>query len=198
MSPADLSPLQWAAVAAGALVLMVAAAVGLVIWRRRRAERERLRPITSIAFDMLRDVLLPDGNEGQIHVDFLLLTAGGLLVIDLRDVPGVIFGGESMDEWALMDGATRRTFANPLTMLFDRMAAVGHLAGKDVPVDGRVVFSARASFPKGRPPRVTPVEMLGQEFPAADRAAEPSPVAAWIEAWARVRDAAVPSPVARR
>jgi len=197
MSLPELSPWQWVGVGAVVLALVLAGVLGYVSWRRRQAARERLRPLDAIAFDMLRDVLLPDGNDGHIHVDFLLLTASGMVVVDLRDVQGAIFAGESMDEWALMDGPRRRTFGNPLSMLYDRMAAVGHLAGKDVPVDGRVVFTARASFPKGRPRRVTLVEVLAQEFPAADRAASPSPVAAWQEAWSRVREAATPSPVAR-
>lgn len=198
MNLAELTPLAVAGLVAGAVLLLLAILLVYRWWRRRRAERAKLRPIEAIAYEMLRDVLLPDGNEGQIHVDFLLLTGRGVVVLDLRDVPGAIFGGESMDEWALMDGPRRRTLANPLAALFDRMAAVGQLAGKDVPVDGRIVFTSRASFPKGRPRRVTPIELLGQEFPAADRTATPSPVAAWLEAWGRVREAAVPSPVTRR
>lgn len=197
MSTPDLSPWQWAGMGAVLMVMVLAGVLGYLSWRRRRAARERLRPLEAIAFDMLRDVVLPDGNDGQIHVDFLLLTASGMLVVDLRDVQGTLFAGESLDEWALMDGPRRSTFGNPLAMLYDRMAAVGHLAGKDVPVDGRVVFTARASFPKGCPRRVTVVETLAQEFPAADRSANPTPVAAWLEAWSRVREAASPSPVAR-
>jgi len=197
MSLPDLSPWQWAGVGAVLLVLMLAGVLGYLAWRRGRAAKERLRPLEAIAFDMLRDVLLPDGNDGQIHVDFLLLTTSGMLVVDLRDVQGTLFAGESLDEWALMDGPRRSTFGNPLSMLYDRMAAVGHLAGKDVPVDGRVVFTAGASFPKGRPRRVTMLEKLAQDFPEADRSANPSPVAAWLAAWSRVREAASPSPVAR-
>lgn len=195
---AGLDTVELAAAGAGLAVLLVLAVAGILFWRRRRAEKERLRPFESIAHEMLRDVLLPDGNEGQIHVDFLLLTSAGILVVDVRDLTGVIFGGETMDDWALMDGTQRRTFANPLAALYDRMAAVGHVAGKDVPVDGRVVFTPRASFPKGRPRRVIMLENLGQEFPTAERGDESSPVSGWLEAWGRVREAAIPSPVARR
>jgi len=197
MTGPGLSPWQWAGLGAALLVVLLAVALGYLSWRRRRAARERLRPLEQIAYDMLRDILVPDGNDGHIHVDFLLLTARGMVVVDLRDVQGTIFAGETMDEWALMDGSRRATFGNPLAMLYDRMAAVGQLAGKEVPVDGRVVFTARASFPKGRPRRVTPLEALAQEFPAADRGANPSPVAAWLEAWSRIREVSSPSPVAR-
>ena len=50
---------------------------------------------------------------GNFHVDFLLLTSLGILVIDLRDVRGNIFGGDQMTEWTVMDGAQRTTFTNP-------------------------------------------------------------------------------------
>jgi hypothetical protein len=65
-------------------------------------------------------------------------------------------------------------------------------------VDGRVVFSARGSFPKGRPPRVTLLPSLAQEFAVADRTLDPSPVALWAEDWAALKAATRPSPLGRR
>jgi hypothetical protein len=191
------TPTEIALTTIAVLILLLGVVLGYRRWRRIRAERERMRTIESIGYDMIRDVLLPDGNEGQIHIDFLLLTASGFLVLDLRDVPGVIFGGEQMDEWAVMNGSVRSTFQNPLGQLYDRLAVVRQFAGK-VPVEGRIVFTARGSFPKGRPRRVVPFESLREEFPDADRAQEPSPAAAWAEEWARLRESATPSPVAPR
>jgi hypothetical protein len=179
------------------LLLLLGSLLGYRRWRRIKGERDRIRAIESICYDMIRDVLLPDGNEGQIHVDFLLLTASGFLVLDLRDIPGVIFGGEQLDEWAVMNGAVRSTFQNPLGPLYDRLAVVRQLAGK-APVEGRLVFTARGSFPRGCPRRVVFLDSLREEFPAADRGQEPSPAAAWSEEWARLREVAVPSPVVPR
>ena len=82
---------------------------------------------------MLRDVLIPDGSGGQLHIDFLLLTGRGLLVVDYRDVEGVVFGGEHMREWAVMNGSERSTFLNPLEAALrphrGREAACGRGAG---------------------------------------------------------------------
>jgi hypothetical protein len=192
-----LKPAELALIGALALASLVAAYLGYKHWRRVKAGRERLRAISAIGYDMIRDVLLPDGNEGQIHVDFLLLTASGFLVIDLRDVPGVIFAGEQLDEWAVMNGSVRSTFQNPLGQLYDRLAVVRQVAGK-VPVDGRVVFTARGSFPRGRPKRVVMLDSLSEEFPLADRTQDPSPAALWAEEWARLRELAAPSPIAPR
>jgi len=57
-------------------------------------------------------MLVPDGMAVVFHVDFLLLTTRGILVIDLRDVQGNIFGGDQMAEWTVMDGPRRFTFTN--------------------------------------------------------------------------------------
>jgi len=187
-----------AGVAVVALLLAgLAATLGYRAWRRRSARRKQLQQVAAVGYDLLQDVLVPDGNEGHMHVDFVLLTAEGLLVLDLRDVPGMIFGGETMDEWTAMDGTRRRTFPNPLHPLYDRMAAVKMAAG-EAPVEGRVVFLPTGSFPKGRPPGVTLLPALVEEFPLADRTLDPSPAAAWSAEWAAVKAVAQPSPLARR
>jgi len=184
-----------------AALLATAGAAGVFLavryWRGRRAERALLRRFEAISFDLLRDVLVPDGGGDPMHVDLLLLTPRGVLVVDLRRVTGNVFGSDGMDRWAVMDGNRRSELRNPIGSLLDRVAAVKALAG-EVPVDGRVVFLPGASFPKGHPARVTPLESLTQEFPAADRNAQPSPVAAWADQWAQVRRAVRPSPVGRR
>ena len=191
------SALEAGIAAAAFLAGGVAATLGYRWWRRRHTRRKQLRQIAAVGYDLLQDVLVPDGNDGHVHVDFVLLTAEGLLVVDLRDVPGMIFGSESMDEWTAMDGSQRRTFPNPLHPLYDRMAAV-KLAAGGAPVEGRVVFLPTGSFPKGRPPRVTLLPALVEEFPLADRTVEPSPAEAWSAEWAAVKAAVQPSPLARR
>jgi len=188
-----------AGIAVALLLLLVTLSVlGYRWWRRRDLRRKQLQQVMAVGYEMLQDVLVPDGNEGHVHLDFVLLTAGGLLVVDLRDVPGMIFGSESMDEWTVMDGSQRRTFPNPLHPLYDRMAAVKLAAAGRVPVEGRVVFLPSGSFPKGRPPYVTLLPALVEEFPLADRTKAPSPAAIWAAEWAALQGATQPSPLARR
>jgi hypothetical protein len=145
----------------------------------------------------VRDVLVPDGSGGHLHVDFLLLTGRGILVVDFRDVEGVVFGGEHMREWALMNGHRRTTFLNPLEALYDRVAAVRALAG-DVPVDGRIVFTERAQFPKGRPPRVLRLASLEAEYPAPEPGPAPHPAERYRQAWTELVAQTEASPLGRR
>src|SRR5262245_61109073 len=101
-----------------AYVLAVLAAGALLLWiwqkyRRFVARRAVLATVRAVAYDSVADVLVPDGMEGFLHLDFLLLTQRGLLVLDVRETPGVIFGGDQMDEWTVMTRTRRYTFANP-------------------------------------------------------------------------------------
>ena len=138
---------QFVATAVGVAALLA----GLfLLWRwhrRRRLRAARALAITNCGYEHLRDVLVPDGQGSTLHVDFLLLTARGLVVIDLRDVEGNIFGGDQMTEWTVMRRALRYTFPNPQTGLYDRIAAVRALA-PELPIEGRAVFTRSGRFPK--------------------------------------------------
>src|SRR6185437_7394624 len=92
-----LPPTAWVLIGA-------AAAVGFGVswvwrWYRQYSARKSLRQaVTAAGSDHAVDALVPDGMGGGFHVDFLLLTSRGVLVIDLRDVQGNIFGGDQMAE----------------------------------------------------------------------------------------------------
>lgn len=178
------------------LGLLAAAVIFVRDWLRQvRARKAIDNVISSVAYDELRNVLLPTGTGDQIHVNYLLLTQRGLLVIDLFDVPGMIFAGQKMEQWSVFGPKRHFTFTNPLPMLDDRLAAVRQLAG-DTPVEGRIVFSMRGEFPKGRPAVVLRLDALQDEFPVVERA-QGGVVAALAPVWERVKQAAQPNPLAR-
>lgn len=183
----------WVLAAAGAVV-----AAGFLVrdWVRQvRARKAIDNVISSVAYDELRNVLLPSGTGEQIHVHYLLLTQRGLLVIDLFDVQGVIFAGEKMAQWSVFGPKRHFTFSNPLPMLEDRVMAVRQLAG-DAPVEGRIVFSMRGEFPKGHPDSVIRLDELQDQYPVVERT--PGGVAAaFAPVWDRIRKAAQPNPLAR-
>jgi hypothetical protein len=155
----------------------------------------RALAVTSCGFEYLRDVLVPDGQGSTLHVDFLLLTARGLVVIDLRDIEGNIFGGDQMTEWTVMHRALRYTFPNPQTGLYDRIAAVRALA-PEVPIEGRAVFTASGQFPKGLPRNTLMLESLSAEFPASDRQAMSGLLERWMPSWRLIEKSVAPSKLA--
>jgi len=192
---AELPPLTWALVAC-------AVAVGWALswlWRwylKRSARKALVAAITSVALDHLIDVLVPDGMGSSYHVDFLLLTTRGVVVIDLRDVGGNVFGGDQMNEWTVMDGAHRFTFVNPQGALYDRVAAVKALAG-EMPVEGRIVFTRRARFPKGLPKWTLMLDSLRTEFPPADPSTLASVTGRFGESWEHIKRSTSPSSLAQ-
>jgi hypothetical protein len=191
----ELPPLTWA-------LVVCALAVGwalswLVRWYLKRSARKALvAAITAVALDHLTDVLVPDGMGSSFHVDFLLLTTRGVVVIDLRDVAGNVFGGDQMNEWTVMDGAQRFTFVNPQSALYDRVAAVKALAG-EMPVEGRIVFTRRARFPKGLPKWTLMIDSLRTEFPPADAALLAGVTGRFGENWERIKSSTSPSSLAQ-
>jgi len=171
---------------------------GWYLWRweqRRRMRQVRTFAVTSCGFDHMRDVLVPDGQGSALHVDFLLLTARGIIVIDLRDIAGNIFGGDQMSAWTVMHRAQRYTFDNPQTGLYDRIAAVRALA-QGLPVDGRIVFTGRGRFPKGLPRHTLMLDSLRAEFPTSDRQAMSVMLERWMPGWRTIQKSVTPSKLA--
>jgi hypothetical protein len=186
----------WILIGLAALAVLA----GLVLlyrwYRQRRARAALLAAVTGRGFEHLHNVLLPDGQGGSLHFDFLLLTARGVVVIDLRDVSGNIFGGDQMKEWTVMHRARRSTFANPQTALYDRIAVVRALV-TDIPVEGRILFTRRGRFPKGLPKYTMLLESLAAEYPPVERQAMSTQLERWQPSWQRIGAAAAPSHLQR-
>jgi hypothetical protein len=181
----------WAFPAVGVAVLVALIAIGIRAYLARRFIRRNEERINSIAFEILRNILIPNGNGGQIHINYLLLTERGLLVLDLFDVPGAVFGGDQMFQWTAIGRKLRFTFANPQSILYDRMAAVKLLAG-EIPVEGRLVFTQRGDFPKGKPKDVLRIDQLNEDFPAIDRT-RTNVAAAFQDIWQHIKQDAKPN-----
>lgn len=179
--------------------VMVAALFYYVVraWRRRTEYRRLDSSIIAVGSEYLRNVLVPDGMGAFMHLDYLLLTSRGVLVIDLRDVRGNIFGGDQMTEWTVMNGASRSTFQNPQHALYDRVAAVRALCG-ELPVEGRILFTRRGRFPKGLPRWTLMVDSLRAEFPPVDSEAAQSWIGRYQEGWQVLCAAVSPSTLRQR
>jgi hypothetical protein len=184
---------EW--IAAGVAIALVGAGsyVAVGAYQRRSRRKQLLARLDRIAYESAHQVLVPDGMGGYIHIDHLLLTPRGLLVLDTRRVPGLIFGGDQMSDWTVI-GRRRFTFDNPQPALYDRLAAVKALAG-DFPVEGRLLFSNIGKFTKGMPKYVMMLDGIEVEFPQADRSLKGSAaLEPFAEVWSRVVSQLKPSP----
>jgi Nuclease-related domain len=184
---------QWIGIGAAALTVGALGYFGMRAYQRRARRKSLLARLESVALASAHQVLVPDGMGGFIHIDHVLLTPRGVLVLDTRRVAGLIFGGDQMSDWTVMGRGHRYTFDNPQPALYDRIAAVKAIVG-EVPVEGRLLFSNVGKFTKGIPKWVVMLDGIEVEFPVvesngADRAPE-----SFAEAWARLTSQLQPSP----
>lgn len=180
----------WIVVAVGVAAAVALSVAGVLAWRRRVSRPEYA--LKKIAVDDLRGVLVPNGMGGHIHVDYLLLTAQGVLVIDVKEVEGVVFASDRMTDWTVIGRRGRFSFRNPQSHLYDRVAAVRQVI-KDVPVAGHVLFAAGADFSKGRPKDVLlPGELL-QRYAKPDAGELERAMTAFAPYWEKIREAVTPA-----
>lgn len=193
MTNLDIEP-QWIWTGAAVVVLAVGGAVGYRAYQRHSRRRALLARLERIGFAAVHQVQVPDGMGGFIHIDHLLLTPRGVLILDTRRVGGLIFGGDQMSEWTVMARGRRYTFDNPQPALYDRIAAVKALVG-DVNVEGRLVFSNIGKFTKGIPKYVLMLDGVEVEFPVVDRSLKDSPsFVKVIDVWNQLTTHLRPSP----
>jgi hypothetical protein len=179
-------PLLILAAAVTGAILLIALAAGWFIYRRRRS-RDPVFRMRSACSGVLSDFVLPDGNGGEIEIQYALLVPRGVIVLDIKEVSGHVFGSEAMHEWTVIAADHRYTFANPQPGLWDRAAAVKRLI-PEVPVTGYVAFTDGAQFTKGRPSGVVMLEEFLRQI-EKDSAKEAT--AMFQPYWDRLREAAI-------
>jgi hypothetical protein len=162
----------------------------LFILRRRRGKDHLQRVFDEISFDRIEGLVIPNGDDGEIQIDHMLLTSRGLLVLDIKDVAGKVFGSDKMQDWTVIAADRRYTFSNPQPALYDRVAAVAHIV-RQVPVSGRVLFLDGAEFTKGVPDSVATLDELLAQFGEADKAAAKFKIDAFRPHWERLQKAAL-------
>ena len=177
------------------LGLAVVVLLALVIWlwalRRRGASQRRLeQALKKVSMRNMSDIVIPDGMGGQIHIDRLLLTPRGLLVLDVKRIKGVIFGSDKMDNWTVIDGKQRFEFRNPQGPLYDRVAAVRQIA-QDIPVEGLILFSDDGEFTKGIPRAVTSSQTLVDTYHVEVRNEAEKLIKAFFPYWERITRSAI-------
>ena len=152
------------------------------------------RVLGEISHDRIDGLVIPNGDEGEIQIDHLLLTSQGLLIVDIKDVVGTVFGSDKMQDWTVISDERRYTFPNPQAALYDRIAAVRHIV-RQVPVEGRLLFLDTAEFTKGVPDLVSDLDTLLEQFGEPDKNAAKFKLEAFKPHWELVRKAALDAPV---
>jgi len=181
----DSSP--WLLPALAVLILLL---VWLVYRYIRGRSNALQRAFNTISFERIEGLVVPNADEGEIQIDQLLLTAKGLLIVDVKEARGIVFGSDKMQDWTVISDERRYTFSNPQPMLFDRIAAVRQIV-RDVPVAGRILFLDGARFTKGVPGLVCTLEELVDEFVEPDKNVAKVKIEAFRPHWDLIKKAAL-------
>lgn len=178
---------DWVLPAAAVLFLLMLVAM---IAMRRRAGRSADRRLRAASIDSLAGFIIPNGDDGEIHVEYALLTNRGIIVVDIKDVHGNVFGSDSMQDWTVISDQRRFTFSNPQYALYDRLAAVRRCI-PNVPVTGYVAFMNRGHFSKGRPSDVIQLDSLIDQLQREKKSGDRDALASWLPQWNLLRETAV-------
>lgn len=185
-------------IVAAAIAIVVLLLVWLVLrWRR---DRDPLRVahnlLSQTSFDELHGIVIPSAEDGEIQLDRVVLTDNAIVVVEVRDIRGVVFGSDRMQDWTVMNGDQRFTFSNPQMRLLDCVAAIRQIVPDDR-VEGVILFTDTAQFTKGVPAHVSTVSEWASNHPRLKgRQRDERPV--HLErAWELLRDTAVDAQVGK-
>ncbi len=176
------------------MMALLAVLLLLIIWLIYRFVRsgggKLQRVLDEIGFERIEKLVIPGADEGEIQVDHLLLTSQGLLILEIKDVQGAVFGSDKMQDWTVISDDRRFTFSNPQPALYDRIAAVRQIV-RQVPVAGRILFLDGAEFTKGVPGLVCTLDELAAEFGEPDKKAAKFKIEAFRPHWELINKAAI-------
>ena len=161
----------------------------LLLWLLYRFVRGRGskfdQVLRDIAYERVHDLVIPNGDDGEILIDQLVLTSQGVLILEVKDVEGAVFGSDKMEDWTVISADRRYTFSNPQHGLYDRIAAVRQIV-RQVPVAGRVLFLDGAEFNKGMPGLVSTLDQLQQEFGEKNKKGARASIEAFMPHWEKI------------
>ncbi len=138
--------------------------------------------------DVLEDFILPGAYGGLTHIDYAILTSGGILCIQTKHYNGIVFGGTDEPQWSNVDGVHRRKFLNPLIQNEGRTKALQNVV-PDVPVANLVVFTGSVQFTTPLAKNVIHVRNLNSYI--AKFVFGPCKIADWDAVWLTVKSAAL-------
>lgn len=119
----------------------------LVRWLRECLIKRTIRKFGDRA---IHKVVLPDGMDGEVFVENLVLTAEAIVIVSVKRYDGLIYGGVNTDMWTQVLKGRNYPFLNPFTELNIAISALRQLLPQ-TKVESIVVFAGGGTFPKGKP-----------------------------------------------
>lgn len=155
----------------------------------QRFGRRRIRRVLKRAVpDVIEDFILPGAYGGLTHIDFAVLTSGGILCIQTKYYNGIVFGEPNDPQWTNVEGLKRRKFLNPTIQNEGRARALQNVV-PGVPVQSLVVFCGDSQFSAKQPGNVIHLSALAAHLEKLKAAA--CQIEDWDAVWLTVKSAAL-------
>lgn len=149
----QLNSLEW--LAFGLLVLL--SAFGSILFYRWVARDRYLkkvnRMVKKISSDYFKDISLDLGEDQYAYFDYLLLSTQGIIALEIKNFSGHIYGSAGINQWTQIVERKSYKFTNPFFELEKKIELLKQLI-PDHNINGIIVFTEQADFPKGRPDNV--------------------------------------------
>jgi hypothetical protein len=172
------------AISAGLAVLVAVVLIWsfLPVLRRRFADWRVRRRVAKMGEKMVSNLRIPDGVDGEVHIDHLVLQGERLVVVDVKHYDGLIYGGEALHQWTQVVNRKNFHFENPLRQMQLRIQAVKSVIPQ-ASVDGMVLFAGDGRFPKRMPEGVMTLEDVPRKKSKKVEVSEPMQAV-----WNRLRE----------
>ncbi|HEB57023.1 MAG TPA: NERD domain-containing protein [Gammaproteobacteria bacterium] len=168
-------------------LLLLAAIVSMFFFnkiKRAYVDWYLVHTVKQLGHDIMRNVVLPDGMDGTVCIDNIVLMPDRILLVSVGRYQGAVFASENIDVWTQVVGKRSYKFNNPLLKLEQDIAAVRTHEPK-IRVDGILVFSADVNFPKGKPDNVISVTEAKRRFAnVGDKNINPE----YLDAWNKIKN----------
>jgi len=179
-----------------AMLLCRASAAQVVRAITARLGKRRIRKVLAArGADVIEDFILPGAYGGLTHVDYAVLTSGGILCIQAKHMNGIVFGESDEPQWTNVDGIQRRKFLNPLIQNTGRTKALQNVV-PNVPVASLIVFTGAIQFTSTLERNVIHVRNLDSYI--ARFVFGPCKIDDWNAVWMSVKAAALTDDESRK
>ena len=157
--------------------------------RRFSQEWHTRRCLNLIGIKQRRNIVCPDGLDGEFVLDRLIMLPKAILLVSFKRYPGNIYCAEKISEWTQVIEQKSYKFENPLFDLEIQLTALKEII-PGVTVKGFLFFDHTAQFPKGHPDNVLQPTNIPEEFLQANCA---EPEQSILSAWERLAELPVNS-----
>jgi hypothetical protein len=158
-------------------------------WRGFRARFDRRLRALLGRERIVRDVSLHEVDDEYLHIDYVFPVGRRILLVDLIDYRGHVFGAETLRQWTVLDRGRRHVFDNPLMAAHNKREALRNLLGETPVYESYLVFPDETTFGRDLPGNVLCASPFFQKLESvrAD-GSEPDNALPWDELAKKIED----------